>query len=164
MPGKGVSNWLFHFKGGGSQPLFFKISNWLTLKLHNFVVFHSNSKPRQMVVNSTQKFHSVNFWGPRPHNRPEISVSLKKAFFWHLVTCPPLFSWIMIKFEKICFFYLRHVHVYYNQLVQFWFNSSSLHKILIWWPRWCHKNAFFDKKTFLLQILSLFCHKMIPWQ
>ena len=30
------------FISKGGQPLFFKISNWLTLKLHNFFVFHSN--------------------------------------------------------------------------------------------------------------------------
>ena len=153
MPGKGVSNWLFHFKG--DQPLFFKISNWLTLKLHNFFVFHSNLKPRQMVVNSATKFHSANFLGPRPHNRPEISVSPKKCVFLALGDMPPpLFSWIMIKFKKKIFFYLRHVHVYYNQLAQCWFNSSWLHKILIWWPRWCHKNAFFDKKNFYCEFMK----------
>ena len=44
-----------------------------------------------MVVNLAKKFHSANFGGSQPHNRPEISVSLKKGLFLTLGDVPPPF-------------------------------------------------------------------------
>ena len=93
-------------------------------------------------------FQPAEFWGLRPHNWPEISVGPKKCVFLALGDLPPFVFMDNDKIQKKIFFYLRYVHVHYNQLVQFWFHSSWLHKILIWWPRWCHKNAFFDQKNF----------------
>ena len=78
-----------------------------------------------MVVNLAKMFHSANFWVSRPHNRPEISISPKKGLFLALGDVPPFVFMDNDKIQKkIFFFNLRDVHVYYNQLVQFWFDCS----------------------------------------
>ena len=52
-----------------------------------------------MVVNSAKNFHSANFCGPRPDNRPEISVALKKGLFLALGDVPP--SFVFMDNDKI---------------------------------------------------------------
>ena len=61
IPGKKSSYWLFHFKGGGEQTLFFIISNWLTFKQRNIFVFHSNWKSLKMAAKSFNILHPAQF-------------------------------------------------------------------------------------------------------
>ena len=79
---------------------------------------------KKVGVNKATIVHPAEFWALRPPHRPEISISPKNVIFLALGDLPPFVFMDNDKIQKTLFFYLRHVHVYYNQLVQFWFNSS----------------------------------------
>ena len=77
------------------------------------------------------------------------------AFFWHLVTCPPLFFPKMNLTKNFYFFYVRYKHLSLEHL-SLWDTCSSKSRIFqkssTWW---CKKGVFFEKtKGFPLKTLK----------